>query len=52
MPALLPNPPSGTYDDPAEERLFRQQRLAAALRLFSLFGFEEGVAGTSPPLTP
>jgi ribulose-5-phosphate 4-epimerase/fuculose-1-phosphate aldolase len=45
MPALLPIPPSGTYDDPAEERLFRQQRLAAALRLFSLFGFEEGVAG-------
>ncbi len=45
MPTLLPTPPSGTYDDPAEERLYRKQRLAAALRLFSLFGFEEGVAG-------
>jgi ribulose-5-phosphate 4-epimerase/fuculose-1-phosphate aldolase len=45
MPALLPALPSGSYDDPAEERLYRKQRLAAALRLFSLFGFEEGVAG-------
>jgi ribulose-5-phosphate 4-epimerase/fuculose-1-phosphate aldolase len=45
MPALVPPPPTGTYDDPAEERLYRKQRLAAALRLFSLFGFEEGVAG-------
>lgn len=45
MPTLLAPPPSGTYDDPAEERLYRKQRLAAALRLFSLFGFEEGVAG-------
>jgi ribulose-5-phosphate 4-epimerase/fuculose-1-phosphate aldolase len=45
MPALLPPLPSGSYDDPAEERLYRKQRLAAALRLFSLFGFEEGVAG-------
>jgi ribulose-5-phosphate 4-epimerase/fuculose-1-phosphate aldolase len=46
MPKLLPSPPNGgVYDDPADERLFRKQRLAAALRLFSLFGFEEGVAG-------
>ena len=45
MPDLVPPPPSGTYDDPAQERLYRKQRLAAALRLFSLFGFEEGVAG-------
>ena len=45
MPTLLPTPPSGTYDDPAEERLYRKQRLAAAFRLFSLFGFDEGVAG-------
>jgi ribulose-5-phosphate 4-epimerase/fuculose-1-phosphate aldolase len=28
-----------------EERLHRQQRLAAAFRLFSKFGFDEGVAG-------
>ena len=29
----------------AEERLHRKQRLAAAFRLFSKFGFDEGVAG-------
>jgi len=46
MSELLPSPPNGgTYEDPAQERLYRKQRLAAALRLFSLFGFEEGVAG-------
>jgi len=45
MPELLPPHPAGAYEDPAEERLYRKQRLAAALRLFSLFGFEEGVAG-------
>lgn len=28
-----------------EERLYRKQRLAAAFRLFSRFGFDEGVAG-------
>src|SRR5215510_14541201 len=28
-----------------EERLYRKQQLAAALRLFGKFGFEEGVAG-------
>src|SRR5438132_4346903 len=28
-----------------EERAHRKQRLAAAFRLFSKFGFEEGVAG-------
>ena len=32
-------------DDPSEERLYRKQRLAAAFRLFSKFGFDEGVAG-------
>ena len=31
--------------DPVAERLFRKQRLAAALRLFGKFGFDEGVAG-------
>ena len=46
MPDLLPAPQNGgTYDDPAEERLYRKQRLAAAFRLFSRFGFDEGVAG-------
>jgi ribulose-5-phosphate 4-epimerase/fuculose-1-phosphate aldolase len=30
---------------PDEERLHRKQRLAAALRLFGRFGFDEGVAG-------
>jgi ribulose-5-phosphate 4-epimerase/fuculose-1-phosphate aldolase len=30
---------------PAEERQYRKQRLAAAFRLFSKFGFDEGVAG-------
>lgn len=45
MPELLPTPPAGVYEDAADERLYRQQRLAAAFRLFSRFGFEEGVAG-------
>ena len=30
---------------PEDERLHRKQRLAAALRLFGRFGFDEGVAG-------
>ena len=30
---------------PAEEQVHRKQRLAAALRLFGRFGFDEGVAG-------
>jgi ribulose-5-phosphate 4-epimerase/fuculose-1-phosphate aldolase len=34
-----------TFDDPAQERLHRKQRLAAAFRLFGRFGFGEGVAG-------
>jgi ribulose-5-phosphate 4-epimerase/fuculose-1-phosphate aldolase len=33
------------FASPAEERLHRKQRLAAAFRLFSRFGFDEGVAG-------
>ena len=32
-------------DDPAAERLKRKQRLAASLRIFGRFGFDEGVAG-------
>jgi ribulose-5-phosphate 4-epimerase/fuculose-1-phosphate aldolase len=34
-----------TFDTPEEERLHRKQRLAAALRLFGRFGFDEGIAG-------
>jgi ribulose-5-phosphate 4-epimerase/fuculose-1-phosphate aldolase len=45
MADLLPHPPTGSYEDPATERLYRKQRLAAAFRIFSKFGFEEGVAG-------
>ncbi|MBD0745517.1 class II aldolase/adducin family protein [Streptomyces sp. CBMA152] len=33
------------HDDPAEARRHRRQRLAAALRLFARFGYEEGVSG-------
>ncbi|KGE04978.1 class II aldolase/adducin family protein [Pseudohaliea rubra] len=36
--------PDGNVD-PSTERLTRKQRLAAALRLFGKFGFDEGVAG-------
>ena len=38
----FPAPPQLSIVD---ERLHRKQRLAAALRLFSKFGFDEGVAG-------
>jgi ribulose-5-phosphate 4-epimerase/fuculose-1-phosphate aldolase len=54
-PTLIATPTAGTpqpldltpptFSDPAEERLHRKQRLAAALRLFAYFGYEEGVAG-------
>ncbi|WP_424535697.1 class II aldolase/adducin family protein [Sphaerisporangium viridialbum] len=33
------------FENVADERRHRQERLAAALRLFGRFGFEEGVAG-------
>ena len=39
----LPRPPE--FSDVAQERLHRKQRLAAGFRLFSKFGFDEGVAG-------
>ncbi len=39
----LPQPP--VFATVQEERLHRKQRLAAAFRLFSKFGFDEGVAG-------
>ncbi|WGV26374.1 class II aldolase/adducin family protein [Halotia branconii] len=38
-----PQPP--IFTSFAEERRYRQQRLAAALRLFSRYGFDEGIAG-------
>lgn len=44
MPDLKVNLPP-TFDSVAEERLHRKQRLAASFRLFSRFGFSEGVAG-------
>ncbi|MGH8917816.1 MAG: class II aldolase/adducin family protein [Acidimicrobiales bacterium] len=44
MPAQ-PAPTMPTFDSAGEERLYRKQRLAAALRLFSRFGFNEGIAG-------
>ena len=34
-----------TFDNVEDERRHRKERLAAALRLFGKFGFEEGVAG-------
>src|SRR6185436_19168516 len=39
----LPGPP--VFQTFAEERRHRKERLAAALRLFARFGFDEGVAG-------
>lgn len=39
----IPKPPVFATTD--EERTHRKQRLAAAFRLFSRFGFDEGVAG-------
>jgi ribulose-5-phosphate 4-epimerase/fuculose-1-phosphate aldolase len=40
LPAQFP-----TFDTMEDERRHRKQRLAAALRLFGQFGFDEGVAG-------
>jgi ribulose-5-phosphate 4-epimerase/fuculose-1-phosphate aldolase len=42
-PLNIPRPP--TFATMAEERQHRKQRLAGAFRLFSRFGFDEGVAG-------
>lgn len=39
----LPTPP--VFENVEEERRHRKERLAAAFRLFSKFGFDEGVAG-------
>jgi ribulose-5-phosphate 4-epimerase/fuculose-1-phosphate aldolase len=45
MSKLVPLPPDMAFDSVDEERLHRKQRLAATFRLFSKFGFDEGVAG-------
>jgi ribulose-5-phosphate 4-epimerase/fuculose-1-phosphate aldolase len=45
MPEVVKLPREKSFDSPKEERLHRKQRLAAAFRLFSKFGFDEGVAG-------
>ena len=42
-PMAVPMPP--TFTSVEDERLHRKQRLAGAFRLFSRFGFDEGVAG-------
>src|SRR6202049_3728337 len=42
-PLNIPAPP--TFATMAEDRQHRKQRLAGAFRLFSRFGFDEGVAG-------
>src|SRR5579859_5718472 len=39
----VPRPP--VFATAAEERRHRRQKLAGAFRLFSKFGFDEGVAG-------
>src|SRR5258708_38800851 len=40
---IMPLPPS--FDSVEDERRHRKERLAAGFRLFSRFGFDEGVAG-------
>lgn len=41
-----------TFDSVEDERLHRKQRLAAAFRLFSRFGFDEGAAGHASARDP
>ncbi len=45
MPSDRLPPRFPTFDRVEDERRHRKQRLAAALRLFGQFGFDEGVAG-------
>ncbi len=45
MTDIVELPASLEFDSIDEERLYRKQRLAAGFRLFSKFGFDEGVAG-------
>jgi hypothetical protein len=46
----IPQPP--TFASIEDERRHRKQHLAAAFRLFARFGFDEGIAVISPPVTP
>ncbi len=43
MELEFPKPP--VFENVEDERRHRQERLAAALRLFAYYGFDEGVAG-------
>ncbi|MDB9317816.1 class II aldolase/adducin family protein [Nodularia spumigena] len=46
IPQEKPNTPQPpTFTSLVDERLHRKQRLTAALRLFALYGFDEGIAG-------
>src|ERR1017187_7124773 len=45
MPEIVKLPSTMEFDSPDQERLHRKERLAAGFRLFSKFGFDEGVAG-------
>ena len=45
MAEVLQLPKSMKFDSLDEERVYRKQRLAAGFRLFSKFGFDEGIAG-------
>jgi ribulose-5-phosphate 4-epimerase/fuculose-1-phosphate aldolase len=45
MAEIVEHPPNMQFDSPEQERMHRKQRLAAGFRLFSRFGFDEGVAG-------
>jgi hypothetical protein len=50
-PTTVPNVPQPPkFATKAEERLHRKRMLAAAFRLFSRFGFDEGVAGETVKL--
>lgn len=44
-PRAMVVPAIPEIEDPAQERLNRKRKLAAAFRLFSKFGFDEGAAG-------
>jgi ribulose-5-phosphate 4-epimerase/fuculose-1-phosphate aldolase len=43
--APFQSPQPAVFTDPEQERQHRKEKLAAAFRLFSRFGFDEGVAG-------
>lgn len=43
MDLKIPHPP--TFERVEDERRYRQEHLAAAFRLFSRYGFDEGIAG-------